>query len=524
MTRQAQVGAFTIVALLLLFGVFYVITDFGTRHTGYQIGVHFRSAAGLTPGALVYFSGVNAGSVEDIRLLPDNTVEVILAVKNDYNIPVSSKFLIQAPLTGSPNVIIVPPAHERPPYVLLPRQVLPIDQQPMGTNSATIADLLQQGQGEVKRFDVVMSELEARTPKLLDTLQTTLNNANDLTLTTKASLSQLSSELLALGSSLQGDLSVAGNNVVALTGTLNASASVDSKKLGRLLDNLEATSVALNKSMGALQDLATDPQFKSNVLTTTQSIADATQTLAQMTKDLRTITGNPQTQAQMRDTIANLDAALQKANSLLGELGGTSSVYGVDAGATPAPPVVPGSTPYPVESGQPHPAASPNAASAAQVHAKLQGAIGKVLRNLVAVQLRLSGLSPQHNAGLNPVLTSSQGPLGDINLVVLPHSTTSFMVGANAIGNNTTWNAVLMKGSESGFRFGGGVLYSQIGVLAQMNALKGFGLETRIYDLTYPMIDLYGNVRLGGNAELFFGQRDMTHASRRNTFGLQYTF
>ena len=68
MTRQAQVGAFAIVALLLLFGIFYVITDFGTRHTGYRVGVHFRSAAGLTPGALVYFSGVNVGSVDSIVL------------------------------------------------------------------------------------------------------------------------------------------------------------------------------------------------------------------------------------------------------------------------------------------------------------------------------------------------------------------------------------------------------------------------------------------------------------------------
>ena len=71
MTRQAQVGAFTLVALLFLFGVFYVITDFGTRHTGYRVGVHFESAAGLTSGALVYFSGVNVGSVDSITLLPE---------------------------------------------------------------------------------------------------------------------------------------------------------------------------------------------------------------------------------------------------------------------------------------------------------------------------------------------------------------------------------------------------------------------------------------------------------------------
>ena len=524
MTRQAQVGAFTIVALLLLFGVFYVITDFGTRHTGYRIGVHFRSAAGLTPGAIVYFSGVNAGSVDDVQLLPDSTVDVILAMKNTIDIPVGSRFLIQAPLTGSPSMVIVPPPHEQAQSLpLLPRQVLPVDQQPKGTNTATIADLLQQGQGEVKRFDVVMSELEARTPKLLDTLQTTLNNANDLTLTTKDSMKQLSGELLALGSTLQGDLSTAGTNVVQLTGTLNAAATTNSKKLGRLLDNLQATSVSLNKSMGALSDLATDPQFKSNVLTTTQSIATATQTLAQMTEDLRTVTGNAQTQAQLRDTMANLDAVMQKANALLGELGGTSSVYGVDAGATPAPPTVPGSSPYPVAPPNPH-ATPPAKTAVSDARAKLQSAIGRAVRNLFAIQFRLSGLSPQHNPGLNPVLTQSQGPLGDLNLVVLPHSTTSLVVGANAIGNNTTWNAVLVKGSPAGFRIGAGVLYSQIGMLAQLNSLKGFGLETRIYDLTYPMIDLYGNLHLSPSAELFFGQRDMTHASRRNTFGFQYTF
>ena len=371
-----------------------------------------------------------------------------------------------------------------------------------------------------------MSQIEARTPKLLNTLQTTLNNANDLTLSTKRSLSQLSGELLALGSSLQGNLSAAGANVVSLTATLNGTATKDSAKVDQLLDQLNATSVSLNKSMGALQGLATDPQLKSNVLTTTQSIADATQTLAGLLKDMRTVTSDPQTQAQMRNTIANLDATMQKANSLLGELGGTSSVYGVDANATPAPPVVPG-TPYPMPSGgaaPPPPSQASQATQSTQARQKLQGKLANVARNLIALQLRLSGLSVQKNAGLNPVLTSSQGPLGDLNLVFLPHASTSVMVGANAIGNNTTWNAVLMKGSDTGFRFGGGVLYSQIGILAQMNALKGFGLETRVYDLTYPMIDLYGNIRIMKNAELFFGERDLNHASRRNTYGLQYTF
>lgn len=512
MTRQAQVGAFAIVALLLLFGIFYVITDFGTRHTGYRIGVHFESAAGLTPGALVYFSGVNVGSVDSIQLLPDNTVDVILAVRNDIDIPAASRFLIQAPLTGSPTVVIVPPRGRT--TALLERQVLPVDQQPQGSNPASIQDLLQQGQGEMKRFDQVMSELQQRTPRLLDTLQSTLDHANDLTTTANASVQTLMAKFIA-----------ASSNIEELSSTLNGAATESTPKLTQMLDRLDATAESLNRSMTALQGLATDPRLKNNLIETTRNVADTTQNLALLTHDLRSVTGDPQTQAQLRNTVANLDATMQKANSLLGQLGGTSSVYGVDQGATPAPPPLPGATPYPMPSGNGTPVQTSHAGSMTpEMRAKLTGKLGSLVHNLFGLQLRLSGLSAQANppVGLNPVLTHSQGPLGDINVLVLPNAPTNLMFGANAIGNNTTWNAVLQQ-SKGNFQFGGGVLYSQIGVLGRYN-WPHFGLETRVYDLTYPMIDLYGNFRIAPGTEIFFGQRDINHASRRNTAGLQYQF
>lgn len=510
MTRQAQVGAFAIVALLLLFGIFYVITDFGTRHTGYRIGVHYASAAGLTPGALVYFSGVNVGSVDSIQLLPDNTVDVILAVRNDIDIPAASRFLIQAPLTGSPTVVIVPPTGRT--TALLARQVLPVDQQPQGSNAASIQDLLQQGQGEMRKFDQVMSELEQRTPRLLDTLQSTLDHANDLTTTANASVQTLMAKFVA-----------ASSNIEDLSSTLNGAATESTPKLTQMLDRLDATAASLNRSMTALEGLATDPRLKNNLIETTRSVADTTANLALLTHDLRTVTGDPQTQAQLRNTLANLDATMQKANSLLGQLGGTSSVYGVDQGATPAPPV-PGATPYPMPTGEGTATQTARASMSPEMRAKLTGKMGSLVRNFFALQLRLSGLSPQQNppVGLNPVLTHSQGPLGDINVIVLPHASTNLMFGANAIGNNTTWNAVLQQ-SKGNFRFGGGVLYSQIGAMARYDWPR-FGLETRVYDLTYPMIDLYGNFRIAPGTEIFFGQRDVNHASRRNTAGLQYQF
>jgi phospholipid/cholesterol/gamma-HCH transport system substrate-binding protein len=533
MTRQAQVGAFAIVALLFLFGVFYFITDFGTRHTGYQVGIHFQSAAGLTSGALVYFSGVNVGSVDSISLLKDNTVDVILAVKQDIDIPLASRFLIQAPLTGSPSLIIIPPPPGTSSLPLLARQVLPVEQQPQGSNSASIADLLQEGQGEIKRLDVMLSLMEKRTPKLLDTLQTTLNNANDLTTTAKSSMQQVSAQLLSLSATLQTTLTTSSANIEQLTGTLNSAATVDSKKVGALLDQFQDTSTSLNKSMNALESLATDPNLKQSLLTTTASIAKTTQNLALMTGDLRTITGDPNTQAQIRSTIASLDATLQKANSLLGELGGTSDVPGVDPNATPYPPyALPsgGATPYPMPSGSggskppsPYNATGGQSGMTPSARSKLQSKLGDITRNIVQLQVSLYGLSPQHACCLNPTLPSNQGPSGDLNMYILPNYSTSLMLGASSIGNTTTYNAALLQRVAPGVHIGGGVLYSQLGLTGDISPpTSPLGFQGYIYNLRYPSLDLYGNLKIAPGTQLFFGQRDILHASRRNTFGLKH--
>ncbi len=536
MSKQAQVGAFAIVALLLLFGVFYVITDFGTRQTGYRVGIHFQSAAGLTPGALVYFSGVNVGSVDSIQLLPDNTVDVILAVNRDIDIPLASRFLIQAPLTGTPNVIIVPPRPSAEPGPLLARTVLPVDRQPQGTNSATIADLLEEGQGQIKRLSAMLGMMEARTPKLLDSLQTTLDNANDLTMTAKSSMQQLAGQLLALTTTLQSSLSSASGNIDQLTGTLNVSARTDSQKVAALLTQFQSTSTALNASMRSLQSIATDPHLKSNVLETTKNIAELTQTLAKLSDDLRQVTGNPQTQAQMRDTVANIDATMQRANSLLGALGGKSNVYGVDAAATPYPSAAGAVTPYPLPpsarivpaSNVPAahlPSVPPLSATAAPANAtSLHDKLGKIAKSLVQLQLRLYELSPQHACCANPALPSNRGPSGDLHLTFLPGFSTSFLIGADAIGNRTTYDAALLKRLGPDAHVGGGVLYSQLGITGDVGLHGPLGFQGYLYDPRYPMLDLYGNVRIMPGTTLFFGQRDILHAARRNVIGLQHIF
>jgi phospholipid/cholesterol/gamma-HCH transport system substrate-binding protein len=542
MSRQAQVGAFAIMALLLLFGVFFIITDFATRHTGYRVGIHFNSAAGLHSGALVYFSGVTVGTVDSIVLLPDNTVDVVLAVNKDVDIPRDSKFLIQAPLTGDPSLLIVPPLPPPRPVGMtgptpapaalpvLERKLLPVDQQPEGTNTATLGDLLSQGQGEVKRLDEMLADLQKREPRLLGTLQSAMDNANQLTVTANRSVQTLSTQAQQIASELQGSLDKASNNVVALTGTLNSTVSQNSGKVGSLLTSLNATAVSLNQSVDSLKSLATNREMKQNIIDTTRNIAQTTQTIAYLTNDLRQITGNPQTQNQVRDTVANLDATMQKANSLLGTLGGTSHVYGVDTKATPYP------VNYPLPSGAPTlpatiPGASPGPvadepnAGPTNTPKNIGNKLAGIAKNLFAVQVRVGELSSQRivSSNPNPLLSADKGPYTDFNLLLLPKSSTSFMVGANDIGAKSTLNFAMLSSFGQSVRIGGGVLYSRLGVIGQYNAQR-FGLEGRLYDLRRPTLDAYVNANITSFSSIFFGYRDLTRPERRATVGLQLQF
>ncbi len=519
MSRQAQLGLFAVIALVLLFGIFYIITDFGTRHSGYRLGVHFASAAGLPTGAQVFFSGVTVGSVDEIQLLPDNSVDVILAIKSNVNIPKESKFLIQTPLTGTPNMIIVPPvphplpvgyvATPPPPEAIWPKRVLPLEQQPIGSASPTIADLMAEGQGEVRRLDAMVTLLQEREPRLLNSLQSTLDSVHQMT-------GQMQYTVSDISSTLDVAMRRASANIVDMTGTLNSTLGSNRSKIDSLMTSLDSTAVALNASMNSLRGLAQDPRLKNNLIDTTQNIAQLTGNIALLTNDLRTVTGNPQTQGELRDTVAHLDATMQKANSLLGALGGKSSVYGVDVGATP----------YPIPSGRnqlPPPAVGTPQPQGTPSGAVFRQRLSKALFNLAQIQLRLSYLNAQTNPGPSPVLTRDRGPQADINAVLLPSGPYAVLAGANDIGAHTTYNAAVLKNFGRGLHAGGGVLYSQIGVLASYNPGR-IGAETRIYDLRTPTFDVYGNLNLTSWGRLFLGERDLTRSDRRTVFGLQLQF
>ncbi|HZZ63884.1 MAG TPA: hypothetical protein VFE17_00170, partial [Candidatus Baltobacteraceae bacterium] len=89
-------------------------------------------------------------------------------------------------------------------------------------------------------------------------------------------------------------------------------------------------------------------------------------------------------------------------------------------------------------------------------------------------------------------------------------------------GPTTTWNAAAVA-NRGNLHVGGGVLYSQIGILGSYD-FGPVGAETRIYNLRLPTFDVYGNLNVQKWAKLFLGERDLTRSDRRTVFGLQLQF
>jgi ABC-type transporter Mla subunit MlaD len=547
MSKQAQVGLFTILGIIAVFAVFYVISDFGVKARGYRIGVHFRSAGGLRESAGVYLSGVPIGAVDEITLLKDYSTEVVLAIRPGFDIPVGSRFLIQAPITGEPTILIEPPRDASANVATYPREVLPVAQQPSGTNPTSISDLLEQGQGEVRRLDDVLAQLQKAEPELLAQLKSTLENANELTTNANRSLTTVTARVDSLTASLQSNLTQASDNVVALTGTLNDSARRDAPRIDDLLAQLGRTSKSFGQTVDSLRDVATNPKLKANLIDTTRDFALTAHTFALLTQDLRNVTSNPQTQSQLRDTVAQLDATSQKVDSLVGQLGGTSAVYGVDPNATPAPvattpppgylptsapavPPVPGASAAPgaAAPGTARPSGRDGMPNTSRVAETLRRRLNQFTKDLVLLQVRASLLTPARPGSLDrnvtPLLTQDRGPMSDFNVFLLPHAHTGLEAGVNDIGSNGTSTANLMLLNRSGsLTYGGGIEYSRLGLTASV-ARGAFGLETRAYDLRHPTLDEYVNVNLNPKLQIFGGERDLIHTDRRTVFGLQFEF
>lgn len=68
--------------------------------------VLIENASGLQIGSEVVFNGSIIGRVSKMKILPDLRIILSLSVKNGFDIPNGSKFLVNSPLIGSNRLLL----------------------------------------------------------------------------------------------------------------------------------------------------------------------------------------------------------------------------------------------------------------------------------------------------------------------------------------------------------------------------------------------------------------------------------
>jgi phospholipid/cholesterol/gamma-HCH transport system substrate-binding protein len=493
-SSQVRVGIFTLLALAGAVAVYYLLEH--SKHAGYDIGVHFKNTAGLQTGSAVQLAGVDVGVVSDVRLLPDQTAAVICNINDANDIYRQSQFVITTTLTGQSSVQIFPPKNLST-ATILPREIQAEADMPEGTLPPSLADLATEGESRLHSLDATIGKINTELPKITQTFYDVANHTDRLVLHADDTLVRLSGQLETTVAELNHVIQTSGTSLQELTASTNSMNSHNHQRIDTLMENLVATSGSARTSMENIASVTSDPSLKKNLLATAASIAQAADQIKAIASDVHSITGDPSVQSNLKGAVGNLSAAIARANDLLGNIANSES-GGQERGPQPQSSTAPG----------PAPTDGTSTMSAAR-----SSSYRKVRRSLALVQTTIR--ETWRNTG--------GGPSSDLNLTILPGLGTHVTLGANDLGYNTTYNALIETSRSRAFDLSGGILYSTLGLKAVIDPRGVFALDARLYDAKHPKFDIYGDLRLSDRLRLFYGERNalFNSAQRTPSFGLE---
>lgn len=315
MTRAARLGLLALVVAILATIAVYVAVQ--KRSTGgYRMGVHFRTAAGLAPGALVFFNGVNIGNVRRVRILPDTTVDVILNVFHATDIPKNAQFSVQSTFTGSPTIAIVVPKQRvteiqsptpLPQSALLPKRIVPVAEQPVGTTPLSIEDVMAQGKALGARAQRILSLARPYGGRLMNDLQGARANG-------AATSQEMRTALPSIMASLKTTIAQAKANASRAQSALRGR---DQAKLAATAAAFQRSASDMSSVSSSLTALKNDPRLHADVRVAAAQLRTATANMAGLTHDMAFIAKNAQTKAELRDAGARFHDVLAHLKSLI---------------------------------------------------------------------------------------------------------------------------------------------------------------------------------------------------------------
>lgn len=239
------IGAFTILTavLLLLFGLWAAKYSSEKSWTEYAV-VFNEPVTGLTEGSSVQYNGISVGTVESLRLAPEDPRQVLARLKLLADTPIKAdtkaKISITG-LTGNPFIQLTGGSPNAPWLTAVDHREVPV----IKTEASALQNLADTANRLVARLDEVLSEQNVKH------IANTLHNIDALT----ASVAEQRQDLRALIVSARQSSDQLGKT---LDTTNHAVADVDRElvdKLPGLVNKLDGTLTKLDAAAGGANDI-----------------------------------------------------------------------------------------------------------------------------------------------------------------------------------------------------------------------------------------------------------------------------
>lgn len=173
---EIKVGAFTIIALIAIFGLSLWLNGSQVFQRGYDVEALFSRVDGLRPGAPVKFAGVDIGRVTKVYF-EDLNVIVGMRIVPDFKVPPAAKAIIASSgVVGDTFIEIIPP---HPGETFIPRK----DQRLVGQTPVTMEQFSATAYGLLDSLGQIANSIKSITddPEIMSSLKKSIIRLNTIT-------------------------------------------------------------------------------------------------------------------------------------------------------------------------------------------------------------------------------------------------------------------------------------------------------------------------------------------------------
>ena len=300
MTNEVKVGAFTVCGLALLAFMLVMlsgITFFGGGH--YTLYATFPEVVGLNPSAEVRFAGVPAGKVNAVEA-EGTHVLVTMSVDKDIRVPHASVITVSSSGFLGEKYINILPAKDAGVYLANGDRVAGTPEENMENVMARMSILVEQAHEMLNSINGVLND-----PQLKTSLVSTAANVKEIT-----------------------------GNMRELTGTFSRMALTNEAEVNRMVQNLSVISASLSSASQEIEvmvrDFSGNGESAANLRMAVANLAATSKRIDSMASSLEGVVTDPQTAEDLRAVLHNARSVSEKADKMLGGLGGDAVTPGLE--------------------------------------------------------------------------------------------------------------------------------------------------------------------------------------------------